>query len=351
MIKSPGWSARRLLILFLAAVVGGGAIAGFLLGRGERSAEARREAPITPPERVATVGGRTVVTLDAATMRNGGIETALLPETRIRVPVTGYGTVLDLRPLADLASRVVTARADRDIAAARLAASGTAYRRAKGLYHDRQNISAAQFQAAEAALRIDQAGLTAAESRLSTVGMTAIQAWGPILGQAVTDGSPLLAHLLNRQDVLVQVTLPPDRTLAAAPPGATAGGPGGAPVALALVSPAARTDPRIQGASFFYTAPGASGLLPGAAIVVRLPAGPVLKGVDIPSSAVVWWQGQSWIYLQSDSDRFVRRAISGIPAEDGGTLVSGLPVPTRVVVRGAQALLSEEFRAGVQVGD
>lgn len=346
------FSKRHFVALIVAVLLVGGSIAGFLAGRGEQSAEAQREAPIKPPERIKMVGGETVLTLDPDTQKAGGIAVAELPQVRVQAPLTGYGTVLDLQPLADLANRLATAKADRDIATAKLVASRTAYERAKGLYQDRQNISAAQFQAAEAAFRTDQAGLSVAESRLSTLGTTAVQAWGPVLGRAVTDDSSLLARLLNRDEVLVQVTLPPDRPLAAAPAGATAEGQGEVSVPLTLVSPATRTDPRIQGASFFYTAPGDSGLLPGANVSVHLPAGPAVEGVAVPRSAVVWWQGRAWVYLQTGPETFVRRDVAtDVPADRDGYLVAGLPQPTRVVIQGAQALLSEEFRAQVKVGD
>ncbi len=346
------WNKWQVLAVVVALLLVGGAVAGFLAGRGEQSAEAQREAPIMAPQRVMQVGGETLVTLPPDTQRQGGIETAELPQVTVQVPVTGYGAVLDLQPLTDLANRIAVAKADRDTAAAKLAASRTAYERAKGLYQDRQNISAAQLQAAEAEFRTDQASMAAADSRLSTQETSAVQTWGAALGQAMAERSPLLARLLYREEVLVQVTLPPDRIVAAAPQQATGGESGGAAVTLTLVSPATRTDPRIQGQSFFYFAPGGSGLLPGASLVVHLPADPAAEGVMVPPSAVVWWQGQAWVYLRTGPQTFVRRGIStDVPEPGGGYFVAGLPQPTVVLVQGAQALLSEEGRAQIKVGD
>ncbi len=351
MIHFTGWSKRRVLAVAVVLLLAGGAVAGFLAGRGEQSAEAEREAPIKAPQRVTQVGGENFITLAPDIQKQGGIETAELPRVTMQAPVTGYGIVLDLQPLTELANRIAVAKTDRDIAAAKLAASRTAYERAKGLYQDRQNVSAAQLQAAEAEFRTDQASMTAADSRLFTQETSAVQAWGPVLGQAMAGQSPLLARLLNREEVLVQVTLPPDRAVAAAPQQAT-GGDSGAAVTLALVSPATRTDPRIQGLSFFYTAPGGSGLLPGTSVVVHLLAGPAAAGVEVPPSAVVWWQGRAWVYLRDHPDTFVRRGIStDVPEPGGGYFVAGLPQPIVVVVQGAQALLSEEFRAQIKVGD
>jgi len=66
---------------------------------------------------------------------------------------------------------------------------------------------------------------------------------------------------------------------------------------------------------------------------------------------VVWRQGKSWVYLQSAPDRFVRRELPPAMAIDQGWFVPGGFQGARLVVRGAQSLLSEELRAQIQVGE
>jgi hypothetical protein len=71
-------------------------------------------------------------------------------------------------------------------------------------------------------------------------------------------------------------------------------------------------------------------------------------GFLVPQSAVIWLQGKAWLYLRRDTDTFVRREIAAdVPAPDSGYIVRGLPPDAKIVVRGAQMLLSEEFRAQV----
>ena len=53
-------------------------------------------------------------------------------------------------------------------ATAKLAVSRAAFERAKILYKDQQNISAAQLQGAEGSFEVDKAALAAAQSRLAT---------------------------------------------------------------------------------------------------------------------------------------------------------------------------------------
>lgn len=347
---------NRYLRIFLGSVlvigVGAGIIWGFLEGAGERASEALREAPVKAPQRISVVNGETVITLDAATQRLSGIETASLQTTQSNQQLRAYGTVLDLQSLTELNNGYANASAQLQIARAKLAASKTAFERARNLYNDQQNMSLAQFQAAEAAYQTDQASVAAAESLLATLAATAKQAWGSVLGRAVVERTPLLTQLIGQQNVLIQVSLPPGQSLAKAPQTAFVQTDNGPRANIQFVSPATKTDPRIQGASFFYTAAATGNLVPGMNVVASLPSDATREGVIVPGSAVVWWQGRAWIYLRTAPETFARRDIAtDSPTADGGYVATNIPNLTDVVTQGAQTLLSEEFRAQVQVGE
>jgi len=307
---------------------------------------------ITAPLRVSRQGGRTVITVDAAARAKSGIETAAAAARPVRRELRGYATVLDPGPLTALRGRYEAAAARLAAAQAKLAASNTAYRRAQGLYRDGRTASLAEVQAAEAAFRADQADVSAAGAARASLAAEARQDWGAALGREVAAGGRGLDALVERRALLVQVTLPPGQTLAEPPAKAALESGRGARAPLAFVSRAPRTDPKIQGASFYYTVPAAGGVLPGMELIARLPVGKPQPAVQVPAQAVVWWQDHAWIYRRSGPDAFTRTAIAtDRPAPGGGYLVSGLPAGSEIVTRGAQLLLSEEFRAQIQVGD
>ncbi|KZC22662.1 hypothetical protein RHOFW104T7_17805 [Rhodanobacter thiooxydans] len=325
---------------------------GFIAGRHEAATEAQRESPVKAPLRVSTQNGASVVTLDAQTEQRNAITTAALTAAPYQAQLHAYATVLDLARLTDLTNSYLGAKAQRDTAQAKLAASKMAYARAQGLYKDEQNVSLAQLQLTEATFRTDQATLAAAQSQLRTLSDTAQQEWGSVLAQAIVDGSPLIRHLIDRTQVLVQVTLPPGKTLPTPPVTGSLQLDGNARSTITFVSAATRTDPKVQGVSFFYVAPASSGLLTGMSAQALLPSGPTTEGVTIPGSAVVWWQDRAWVYLNATPHAFVRTEIpTDQPATGGGFVVKSLPTPSPIVIRGAQLLLSEEFRAQIQVGD
>jgi len=342
---------KTVLVIIVVAGIGALLVWAFIIGREEFAKEQERERPVKAPLRVSTQGGESVVTLDQATQKKSGIVVAPLKAVSHQEELRAYGMVMELQDLVDLRNSFATAKAQAEKTQASLEASRREYDRLKVLQESR-NISAKVFQAAEAAWRSDEASARAAETALNVSEGTIRQRWGAILARSLFDASPAFERLLQRQDVLVQVTLPPAAHLSSAPRHARIQSSEWKLTATTLVSPSPRTDPRIQGTSFFYLAPvQGTDLLPGMNVLAYLPNGSQSQGVIVPASAVVWWQGKAWIYRQKDSDRFVRQEIpTDTPVKDGWFVGKGLSSGDRIVVSGAQLLLSEELRSQIQVG-
>jgi hypothetical protein len=92
--------------------------------------------------------------------------------------------------------------------------------------------------------------------------------------------------------------------------------------------------------------------MPGMNVLAFLPSGMTVEGVTVPAAAIVWWQDRAWVYRRTGANTFTRAEIStDLPAPGGGYMVKTLPKETQIVTRGAQLLLSEEFRAQIQVGE
>jgi hypothetical protein len=344
-------SLRKLIAAAVVIGIGVLLVWGFVEGRGEATRKAERERPVQAPQRVSTQNGAAVITIDGAAQRRSGIETAAPAPAPYQEQVRAYAAVLDLATLTDLSNGFVNARAQLDTVQAKVAVSKTAFERAERLYKD-QHVSLAQLQAAEATFRGDQAALAAARSQVRTLAASAQQQWGPVLAKSLTEGSTLITRLIERQDFLLQVSLAPGISLAAPPRAATIETGKDARATIAFVSPATRTDPKIQGVSFFYTAPAESGVLPGMNLLAFLPSGRTVHGVIIPASAIVWWQDRAWVYRRTGANSFTRTEIpTDLPVPGGGYVVKEAARDTEIVTQGAQSLLSEEFRAQIQLGE
>ena len=156
--------------------------------------------------------------------------------------VRAYGRVLDLANLTMLNTNYVAATSQLDTAKAHLAASQPAFERARTLY-ERNIDSLAQKETTEATVRTDKAAVAAAESQVRTLAATALQEWGPVIGNSVVAGTALVNRLIERDEFLLQITLPPSASID--PPPTVSVEIGGRRVDVRYISPATRTDTRI----------------------------------------------------------------------------------------------------------
>jgi hypothetical protein len=92
-------------------------------------------------------------------------------------------------------------------------------------------------------------------------------------------------------------------------------------------------------------------LVSGIAVVGWMPLeGKPVSGVRVPRNAVVRAAGRAWVYVQTTEDIFARREVSlSHPLADSWLVASGLVEGQRVVVTGAQMLLSEESKSQIRL--
>ena len=314
----------------------------------ERVAPTPAERPHLPATRTAIEDGRTVVRLKPEERARLGLETARVTAKVHREELQAYGSVLDLARVTELTNSYASAKAQLQTAQARAEVSRSASLRAKNLG---QYATTVQVETTEGTYQTDQAALMAADSQLRTLAATAQQEWGPVIGKAIVERSPVITRLIERTDFLMQVTLPPGESLKGGPGLAFAEvPPQSSRVALRFVSAATRTDPRIQGQSFFYIVAGDSGLMPGMSTLAFLPADRTVTGILVPEDAVVHWQGGTWVYRGLSENAFVRHPLkASTPISDDAYVVEDLTGETEIVLKGAQALLSEEMKSLLQV--
>ena len=292
------------------------------------------------------------VKLSATQQKQVGLQTAVLAAESHPEQIRAYGAVLDVARLTDLANSYANAQAQLQTAQAKLEVARLAYDRARDLVQSAA-MPKKDAEAAEGTFRTDQAALAAAESQVKTLAATARQEWGPVIGKGIVERSPQVVQLIEREQLLVQVTLPPGAMLGGPPQTALAQAPArNANIDLRYLSPAPRTDARIQGVSYFFVAAGDSGLLPGMNPTAYVPSGKSFDGVFVEDTAIVQWQGRAWVYLRAGPDTFKRHPIrTDQPVSDDDYVVQDIPPGSEIVLRGAQVLLSEEAKSELRGDD
>lgn len=332
------------------------AIWGYWAGSAKRAAEAERERPVKSPSRVSQVDDTALISLTAASVAASGVDIAPQSPAMYHASQPALATVLAPEDLISARTALVAAQTHAEQAQATAQASGAAYERLRMLHEQDRDVSDKDFQAAEATWRNDEAALRAAHQAREAAQQSARQQWGTVLTAAAIDNSSRWERLITRDEVLLQITLPAGVRIQQAPQAATVRLPDGSQDSAALLSPAPRTDPRLQGISFFYTlhtdAQSTSALPPGAVLSASLPVGAETHGAMVPGSAVVWWQGRAWIYTMHAPGKFVRHELpTDNPTESGWFVPQGFAAGEPIVITGAQLLLSEEQRAQISVGE
>ncbi len=287
--------------------------------------------------------GNVLITIQPAVQKEIGIISETLKPAVLTVEVEAYGFVLDPAPLSKLNADLISAQASLD-------ASSAQYRRSRQLYTEQKNASLRDVQSTEAAYLNDKARVEALNQQL-------LDAWGrPIAQIDSLARSELVSALIDRREAIARVTAPIGAALDGSPSGADVFvlGHDQQPLHARIVYEAPTINQRMQGQTFLLLiAPRDFPIRPGAAISARLPiSGKFEQGVMVPRAAVVRFAGKQWIYRERASDRFARHEIVGAQlAADGYFVTENLAPGTRIVVMGAQTLLSEELKAQIQPGD
>jgi multidrug efflux pump subunit AcrA (membrane-fusion protein) len=326
-------TVRRLMAGLIALAIGIGLVVLYRGHRTEGAREAERDAPVVAPSRVTGDSETVVVALRPDERSRVGVELAILrsasrgaeqrlagdvvPETEraavLRAPVAGRFTVPDGARWPTLGERVAP------------------------------HVTLAQVS----------------DARPLTLPIGGIVTRVGAHPGALVEAGQVLLEVADYSRPLVRVAwLDPTGT---APPARLLVGPASAAarVAARLVGPAPDADPVTRRPAYLYRAERAwPGATPGTPVLAYVeapaPAGGngAAKGALVPDAAVVQWQGLAWAYRARGPDRFERvRVVTDHPAAGGWVVDGPLAAGDSVVVRGAEELLSEEFRARVTVGD
>jgi len=318
------------LIIGLAVGIGG----AWLLLRhpaekeGEKKEEKKEEARVQHG-----TNGETFLKLDKETQERCGLKVAALEAVETLPQLRAFGRVLDPSVLATQLVDINSAKAASD-------ASRKEYERLKTLHAQNQNVSTRSLELAEAAIKRDEILVVAAQAKLRLT-------WGKPISER-KDLPEFLDSLVSLRSALVRIDLPMGQGVTNFPSAARIA-PINAEQNLTdakFLGLATSADPQVQGQGFLFLTETNS-LFPGTAVMAYLAfPGSAKKGVLVPSSALVRHEGQVFVYLQKAEDKFEREEVKlDLPLKDGWLVTSDISAGDKIVVTGAQQLLSEELKS------
>ena len=297
---------------------------------------------------VSIIDGQVAVHINEEIQKQANIQTVRLETSEHRNEIRAYARVLDIQPLIDWWSRYRAIQTERRNAEAAVQISRQEFERLKLLRSEASNISERQLQQARLQWTNDQSSLDATQHKLKDIRIQLIQGWGNLLADKLMGDEKFSARLFERTSVLLLVILEgnaelPDNT------NTILINEQGRDRTLAqeayFLSPASFPDNQIHGRTYlFHTS--TSSLRAGIYLDAWIPSGnEITTGVYIPPEAVIWYADKPWVYIKSGEDKFLRRDLEEYTITRSGWFVKqGYRDGELVVLRGAQMLLSEEFR-------
>lgn len=317
---------KTLLTLSAGLVIGGAATWWILRPHDDPRPEAAAVAGAKPGK---TTGGGLKLTPEQ--QASSSITTVAPESVQLPPEARAYGRVLDLSPLIVAVAEVATAQSA-------LAASEKEFNRVRALHAEGENASAQAVETAEATLQRDRVALLASRSRLTA-------GWGRALAEKA--GFPLLEEALKQGWGLVRIDATPGSGTVA-PIAARVGAltDDSLLTSVELLGPAPSTDPQLQGTGWLALW-REHALPPGATIraTLTLPGEPQ-SALVLPRAAFVRHEGSTWVYVQTGTGSYERRRVElARPLPDGYAFAGGVNANDKVVVVGAQQLLSTELQA------
>lgn len=307
-----------------------------------------QEEEIESADRVAEADGISVVSLSPAVQKNSGISTAAVEVLSYQDEIKSFGTVMPIDALMDAKTEVAKLKAQLISAHSSNKQHKAQYKRLKALNADDKNVSDLIVQQAQTQVSGSNTTISSIALQIQNLEISIKLKWGGLLANAALgkQSSLLFKNLLSRKNALIQISLPFNTAdpktgdvIEVTPLNGTK------PIKATYVSAAATSDRNGTGKTFYYSAP-ASNLRTGMRVSVQASASEssASDGIIIPSNAVVWYAGTPWAYFKHKNDQFVRKPISADTEVDAGWFNTGFDTDSEVVVKGAQLLLSEEFK-------
>lgn len=300
---------------------------------------AAEKAPETESHVKHGTNGEVIVTVETNLQQKIGLEVKQLQAAQLAPEIKAYGRVSDPGPLAQVVADLVTAEAAGQASQSEL---------------KRLQTLAAQSNASERALQAAEATAIHDQAQIQSVRLKVLSSWGSAISER-KDLPDLVQSLASLASALVVLQVPGGEVLPGVPTGAriyTLGQETNS-VTAQILGPAPLADPQMQGQGFqCLLSPNTAKLIPNVSVTGLLSfAGEPRAGVFLPRSAVLQFNGSTWVYVQSEPDEFERREVQlSSPLPDGWFVEKGLKPQDKVVTTAAQQLLSEELK-GQLTGD
>lgn len=299
---------------------------------------------------IQIIDGQAVIRLDRETQLTSGIETQILKQIEFQTESVAYGEAISSNPLLSILNQYLSASAKQAGAKARLFETKKTITRLRNL-HKNKAISTQKLQNQQSEWKSAKAIYDEMLYKSKLIINRSQLQWGEILTQWATGRhSPQFKQILEGKLTLLKVTLPAEYSPSILANTIFINSAGNREKAInaSLISILPTVDKFSQGQQYIFLA-DSSKIKPGMNFTAWIPKQQKkLTGIIIPKSALVWHLGQAFIFIKADEEHFIHQNISNpFSVPNGYFIEKQLVGDKKVVTKGAQTLLSHEFRSQI----
>ena len=296
--------------------------------------------------------GINFITLSSEIQKNSGIKTLAVQSSIYKKNLTNYATVLNIDILIEQRNRFNEIKNQINILTNELDRDKKNYERFKLLNDDNKNVSDKALQEVRVTFENTKIKLHATQELVSGIKQNIRAQWGETILSMIDKGinKELFEFLLEDKARIVKVTLA-ENTSNEPPKN----------ISLALIdnleekflanylAEAPSLDKSLKGKTYFYIVFN-NKLRIDSKVIANLVQENLTSDSErylaIPKEAVIWNAGQAWVYLRTGENKFVRKVIETDNESPNGWIIKEEHIKEKdlIVIKGAQLLLSEEFK-------
>ena len=290
-----------------------------------------------------------IITLSDSIIKNSGINVQPISESRKRSTNQSYGYVVNLKNLIDYQTNYLNLNFEINKLNLQLKEEIVLFKTLQSLNEDNKNIADSVVSEKEVEINNLRNNLNIQRNNKKKLLQIIGQEWGQSFKDLLTDPkSSLLQNIFNSDSRLIKITiannkiqkLPPSELILFSPLQPQN------KYKANLISKAPFGSLDIQGSSYFYLTLS-NDLMIGSKInsYIESAEDSQIKKFHIPKSAIIWNAGKPWIYVESSNNSFLRHPIFKFEEVNDGWVVQFENIPPwAIVTKGAQLLLSEEYK-------
>ena len=290
-----------------------------------------------------------IITLSDSMVKNSGINVQPISESRKRSTNQSYGYVVNLKNLIDYQTNYLNLNFEINKLNLQLKEEIVLFKTLQSLNEDNKNIADSVVGEKEIEVNNLRNNLKIQKNNKNNLLRVIGQEWGQSFKDLLTDPKKsLLQNIFNSDSRLIKITiannkiqkLPPSELILFSPLQPQN------KYKANLISKAPFGSLDIQGSSYFYLTLS-NDLMIGSKINAHIESAEdsQVKKFHIPKSAIIWNEGKPWIYVESSNNSFLRHPIFKFEEVNDGWVVQFENIPPwAIVTKGAQLLLSEEYK-------